>query len=167
MAPCDDAVVTATVVDELLRSLEAVPRHLDSMTAGLDDARLQRRPSIDSWSPNDILAHLRACADVWGGSIATMIERDHPTLRYVSLRTWMRKTSYSELSFRLSLAAFAAQREDLVRTLRALTVADWLRGATFTRTTRGREQTILSSARRIVAHEREHLDQVEATVRTP
>ena len=44
-------------------------------------------------------------------------------------------------------------------------LADWSRGATFSGTTRGREQTILSYARRIVEHEREHREQIEATVR--
>ena len=165
MAPGDDTVVTAAEVEELLHSLEGVPRHLESMAAGLDDARLHRRPSIDSWSANDVLAHLRACADVWGGSIMSMIERDHPTLRYVSPRTWIRKTSYPRLSFRPSLEALAAQRDNLVRTLHSLSVADWSRGATFTRTTRGHEQTILSYVRRIVEHEREHLDQIEETLR--
>jgi hypothetical protein len=38
-------------------------------------------PSEGAWSPNEILAHLRACADVWDGGIQAMIERDHPTLR--------------------------------------------------------------------------------------
>lgn len=167
MTPHDDAMVTAAEVDELLRSLEAASRHLTSLSAGLDDARLQRRPSIDSWSTNDVPAHLRACADVWGGSIATMLERDLPTLRYVSPRTWIRKTGYPEQPFQESLLAYAAQREDLVRTLGALAPADWARGASFTATTRGREATILSSVRRIVTHEREHLDQIEAAIRAP
>jgi hypothetical protein len=165
--PFDDAVVTAAEVDKLLRSLEAVPRHLASLIAGLDDARLRRRPRIDAWSANDVLAHLRACADVWGGSIATMIERDHPTPRYVSPRTWIRKTSYPELAFQPSLEAYAAQRDDLVRSLRSLAIGDWARGATFTGTTRGRAATILGYVRRIVAHEREHLEQIEATLRAP
>jgi hypothetical protein len=65
------------------------------------------------------------------------------------------------------LEAFAVQRDDLVRTLRSLAVADWSRGATFTRTTRGREATILSYVRRIIEHEREHRDQIEAALRTP
>ena len=167
MTPLDDAVVTAAEVDELLGSLEAVPRHLASLSAGQDDARLHRRPSIDAWSANDVLAHLRACADVWGGSIATMIERDHPTLRYVSPRGRTRKSGYPELAFRPSLEAYAAQRADLVRTLRSLAIGEWARGATFTGTTRGREATILGYVRRIVAHEREHLDQIEATLRAP
>jgi len=160
-------VLTLSDVDELLRALADTPRHLESITHGLDDDRLQRRPADDAWSANEILAHLRACADVWGGSIATMIERDHPTLRYISPRTYIRKTSYAALPFRQSLQAFSAQRADLMRTLAALALAAWSRSATFKGATRGREATIASYVRRIVAHEQEHRAQLVATLRTP
>jgi hypothetical protein len=72
---------TADGVEELVQALTDAPRRLASLTRGLNDDRLDRRPADDAWSANEILAHLRACADVWGGSIAAMIERDHPTLR--------------------------------------------------------------------------------------
>src|SRR5688500_18027614 len=85
-----------------------------------------------------------------------MTARDHPTLRYVSPRTYIRKTSYATLPFQRSLAAYSAQRANLVQTLTALDLADWSRGATFTGTTRGREATILGYVRRILAHEQEH-----------
>ena len=164
MEQADAIALTAADVAELLGALAETPRHLAALTAGLDDDRLQRRPGADDWSANEILAHLRACSDVWGGSITTMIERDQPTLRYVSPRTYIRKTSYTTQPFQASLQAYTAQRAELVRTLTALAPADWSRGATFTGTTRGREQTILSYARRIVDHEQAHREQIEATL---
>lgn len=167
MPPLDDAMVTAAEIDELLRALADTPRRIESITRGQDDDYLQRRPGPEAWSANEILAHLRACADVWGGSIAAMIARDHPTLRYVSPRTYARKTSYATLPFHRSLAAFSAQRADLVRTLTAFDLADWSRGATFSGTTRGREATILSYVRRMLAHEREHREHLEATLEAP
>jgi uncharacterized damage-inducible protein DinB len=166
MGQTDAAVLTATDVDELLRALAETPRHLAALARGLDDDRLQRRPGADDWSANAILAHLRACADVWGGSIITMIEQDRPTLRYVSPRTYIRKTSYTTLPFQASLQAYTAQRTELIRVLAALVPADWSRGATFTGTMRGREQTIPSYARRIVDHEQAHRAQIEATLRS-
>jgi hypothetical protein len=48
-----------------------------------------------------------------------------------------------------------------VQSLKALSTEDWSRGATFTGTTRGREQTIFSYAQWIVDHEAEHLAQLE------
>jgi uncharacterized damage-inducible protein DinB len=167
MATGDTVASTSASIDVLVRLLADTPRHLASLTQDYDDARLQRQPGEGVWSVNDVLAHLRACADVWGGSILVMIERDQPTLRYVSPRTWIRKTTYAEQEFHQSLQAFTSQRDDLVRALSALPRADWSRGATFTRTTRGREQTILSYVRRIVDHEREHCEQIAATLTTP
>ena len=142
----------------LLNLLSATPRRLASISQGVDDNRLYLKPEETAWSANDILAHLRACADVWGKSILAMIVQDHPTLRYVSPRTWIRKTNYLEQDFQESLQAFTQQRWEL---LKALKSADWSRGATFTGTTRGREQTILSYVRRITDHEQEHCQQIE------
>jgi hypothetical protein len=149
-------------IGQLLESLAATPRRLEALSRDLDDALLSFRSDEATWSANDILAHLRACADVWGGSILAMITQDHPTLRYVSPRTWMKKTSYPELDFHTSLQAFTQKRAELLQTLQVLKGADWSRGATFTATTRGREQTILSYVRRIVDHEGEHCEQLEA-----
>lgn len=164
MALHPDSHPIAEEIASLLRALDDLPRHLKALTRDLDDAQLQRRPRDDAWSVNENLAHLRACADVWGRSIRTMIEQDHPTVRYVSPRTWARKTDYAEQPFRASLAAFAAQRDELLQTLRALDQAGWSRGATFTGTTRGREQTVLSYAHRIVDHEQAHRTQIEETL---
>src|SRR4051794_5011983 len=99
MATAHNAAVTAASRDDLVRMLADTPHLLESLTRDIDEARLQCKPAEGEWSANDILAHLRACADMWGGSIRAMIERDHPTLRYVSPRTWLRKTSYVEQNF--------------------------------------------------------------------
>jgi uncharacterized damage-inducible protein DinB len=164
MATDDAGASISASIDALMRLLADTPRRLAALTRDVDDARLRRRPGEDVWSVNDVLAHLRACADVWGGSILLMIDRDHPTVRYVSPRAWLRKTTYAEQEFQPSLRAFTSQRDDLVRTLRSLPHADWSRGSTITGTTRGREQTVLSYAQRIVDHERAHCEQVAATL---
>ena len=152
---------SSTEIDELLTQLAETPHRLVSMTREFEEARLQEKPDKDAWSVNDILAHLRACADVWGKSILAMIAQDHPTMRYVSPRTWQRKTDYPTQEFQISLEAFTRQRDDLLKLLTPLTLEEWSRGATFTGTTRGREQTVFSYARRIVDHETQHLDQIE------
>jgi hypothetical protein len=149
-------------VQACLKLLAETPRRIASASEGLDDARLRFRPDEEAWSANDVLAHLRSCADVWGKSMLAMIEQDHPTLRYISPRTWIRKTDYPKLDFHLSLQAFTRQRDELLRLLRTLESKDWSRGATFTATTRGREQTVLSYAQRMAGHENEHCVQIEA-----
>lgn len=153
--------VTRAQIDAILAVLEKTPRDLAFLTAGLESDRPYAKPDQDTWSVNEILAHLRACADVWGKSIGRMISQDHPTIRYVSPRTWLGKTDYPAQDFRVSLQAFDEQRHDLLIKLKALALADWSRGATFAGTTRGREQTILSYVQRMADHETRHLDQIK------
>lgn len=148
-------------IKSVLDLLAQAPKQIASASQGHDNSRLTVSPVPEAWSANDILAHLRACADVWGKSILAMISQDHPTLRYVSPRTWMRKTNYPSLEFDVSFAAFTKQRNELLQSLKALAIEEWSRGATFTGTTRGREQTILSYAQRLAHHEGEHLQEIE------
>jgi hypothetical protein len=82
-------------------------------------------------------------------------------MRYVSPRTWIRKTKYLEQEFQSSLQAFIKQRNELVALLKPLPPEGWERGATFTGTTRGRNQTVFSYAQRISEHELPHLDEIE------
>ena len=155
----------AAEIEQVLKSLADTPHRLKSLSKGLSKTQLHRRSNEEPWSSNDILAHLRACAEVWGQSILAMISQDHPTLRYISPRTWMRKTNYPEQDFHTSLEAFTRQRNELLQTLNALNTKDWSRGATFTATTKGREQTVLRYAQKIVDHENAHCIQVEALLK--
>jgi hypothetical protein len=157
--------VSPAEAESVLRLLAATPRRIASLSRGVEISKLHFRPHQDSWSANDILAHLRACADVWGKSIVEMITQDHPKLRYISPRSWIRKTDYLELEFRRSLKAFTDQRRELLGALNGLAIKDWSRSATFTATTKGREQTVFSYACRIAEHENKHCDQIEAVLK--
>jgi hypothetical protein len=156
--------VESAAIDKILTLLEETPRRLTSLTDGLERAQLQIKLDEEAWSVNDILAHLRACADVWGKSMMMMLAQDHPTLRYVSPRTWMRKSNYPAQEFHGSLQAFTQQRNDLLQSLKNLAIEDWSRGATFTGTVKGRDQTVFSYAQRIADHETQHLDQIESVL---
>jgi len=157
---------TSAEIEKLLTVLAATPQRLAAMTSGLETARLHVKPDNAAWSVNDILAHLRACADVWGQSMLAMIAQDHPTLRYVSPRTWISKTDDHAQAFHISLQAFANQRTDLLRSLKPLAIEGWSRGATFTGTVQGREQTVFSYAQRMADHETQHLEQSESILNT-
>jgi hypothetical protein len=76
----------AFTIERALIDLAAPPR-LAALTADVSPARLRATLGPGEWSANDVLAHLRACADVWGGCIVTMLADDHPTLRAVNPRT--------------------------------------------------------------------------------
>lgn len=147
-----------------LTALSETPNQIARIARGSNERQLHRQPAPDAWSARDILAHLRACAEVWGRSIDRMITEDHPTIRYVSPRGWIKRTDYLEQSFRDSLREFSEARAGLVETLSALNAVGWSRRATFTGTTLGRDATVLSYAKRIVDHELGHLDQLRRTL---
>jgi DinB superfamily len=153
--------VTSLNIETVLSALAEMPSRIASITQHLDRTQLHTKPDAEPWSANDILAHLRSCAHVWGNSIVAMITHDHPTMRYVSPRTWIRKTDYPQQDFHKSLQAFAAQRTELLSLLQPLDREGWSRRATFTGTTKGREQTVFSYAQRIADHEAQHLEQLE------
>ena len=151
---------SSLTVERVLALLAEAPPRLEALTAGLAPAQLQTAPNDDEWSANDVLAHLRACADVWGGCIAAILAEERPTLRTVNPRTWIERTDYRELEFRPSLRAFAAQRAELLAVLEPLRLEDWSRAATVTGAGRPLERTVLSYARWLAEHERPHVKQV-------
>jgi len=151
---------TALSIDKVLALLAQTPPRLAALTAGLTTAQLHAAPQHSEWSANDVLAHLRACADVWGCCIARMIAENHPTLRAVNPRTWIRKTDYLELDFQSSLGSFAAQRADLMAVLKPLPQDGWSRSATVTGAGTVLERTVHSYAQWLALHERPHVKQV-------
>ena len=134
-------------VEEVLALLKAGPGRLARLTAGLTEAQLHQAPAPDEWSANEVLAHLRACADMWGGSIETILREDKPTLRAINPRTWIKQTDYLELEFHPSLRAFARQRAKLLRMLQPLTSRDWSRTATVTGAGKALQRDVLVYAR--------------------
>jgi hypothetical protein len=151
-------------IEEVLTLLVETPPRIAALTAGLAPTQLQTAPNQDEWSANDVLAHLRACADVWSTCIVQMIAEDRPTLRAVNPRAWIKQTDYLELAFRPSLRAFATQRADLLAVLEPLPHEGWSRAATVTGAGKVLERTVLFYAQWLARHERPHVKQVERIV---
>ena len=151
-------------IEQVLTLLAATPRRIAAPTADLAPAQLRTAPSLGEWSANDVLAHLRACADVWGSCIGAMIAEDRPTLRAVNPLTWIKRTDYLDLEFRPSLRSFATQRADLLALLEPLSPEGWSRAATVTGAGSVLERTVLFYARWMAGHERPHVKQVERIV---
>jgi len=141
-------------------------RRIATLTADLTPAQLHNPPNHDEWSANDVLAHLRACADVWGNCMVAIIAEDTPTLRAVNPLTWIKKTDYPELEFRPSLRSFATQRADLLAVLEPLPQEGWSRTATVKGAGKVLERTVLFYGQWLARHERQHVKQVERIVNT-
>jgi hypothetical protein len=150
--------------EQVVTVLADTPRRIEAATAGLNVARLHHRLSPDEWSANDVLAHLRACADVWGDCIVRILQEDTPTIRAVDPRTWMDKTDYPRVRFPVALAAFSAQRQELLAVLGGLSEDAWSRNAVVTGAGKALERTVLSYARWLARHERPHVKQIERAI---
>ncbi|HSK65499.1 MAG TPA: DinB family protein, partial [Anaerolineales bacterium] len=114
------------------------------------------------WSVRDILAHLRACSDVWGNSIEAMLADENPVLQDVHPRHWLKQTNYLDLRFRESLQALASQRAKMLSVLRQLSFEEWGRPAMIG----GRKHTVFSQVRRMAKHEAEHITQIAGMLQT-
>lgn len=156
---------TSLDTEEMLSLLVVTPQRIAALTDGLTPAQLRTVPDGDEeWSANDVLAHLRSCADVWGGCIATILAEDHPTIRAINPRTWIRDKDYPELEFRPSFDAYLAQRQELLAVLEPLSPEDWSRGATVTGAGKPLERTVHFYAQWLARHERSHIKQIRNIV---
>lgn len=144
-------------IAEIVAALKENPLRLRKATSRVTNADLQVRASKTSWSANDILAHLRACADVWGETIERMLTDEMPKVPDIHPRKWITQTDYLELEFHSSFSVYASQREKLLKILMKLPFEDWSRGAMIG----GRIHTVFTQARRIAKHEAQHCEQIE------
>lgn len=145
--------------NEVLELLTAAPARITSLAAGLDAQQLGAAPG-GGWSPNEVLAHLRSCADVWGKCIMEIVTQDEPTIRAVNPRTWASSTDYPQQDFFRSLAAFTKQRSELLAVLRPLPPGGWLRKATVVGAGAPLVRTVYSYAAWMAEHERPHIKQI-------
>lgn len=152
-------------IEQLRIRLAETPVRLAALTKGLTPAQLHTPPGPEAWSANDVLAHLRACADVWGDHVLAILAEDKPTRQGVNPRTWINKTNYPNLKFQPSLRSFIKQRADLLAVLNAVPDAAWSRTATVMAWNMPYEPTALSFAERLTRHERTHIKQIEQIVR--
>lgn len=150
--------------EETLRLLRQTPARITALTAGLSQAQLRQRPRPDEWSANEILAHMRACADVRGDRIPAIAAGEVTKIRAISPRAYMRKTDYLELEFGPSFEAFASQRAKLVAFLKPLPAKGWSRTVRVTGLGAPRELTVLFYAQWVARHEMPHLEQIASIV---
>jgi len=152
---------TPVEIRQALTRLEQTPLRLAASASGLSEEALKTAPDEKSWSGTEILAHLRACADVWTHSIYAMLAEDTPTLPDINERRWAKVVGYPALPFSRLLEAFSLQRETLLLVLTSLPPESWERPALIL----GRRHTVFTQTRRMAKHEAEHCDQVEALLR--
>ena len=93
---------SSLAIEHVLILLAETPERIAAATRGLTEAQLHSSPARGEWSANEVLAHVRACADVRGEPIRMILAEKHPTFRAVNPLTWIKKTDYLDLEFRAS-----------------------------------------------------------------
>lgn len=152
-------------IDEIMAILPETPRRIATVTDGLTPTELRASPDPDAWSINDVLAHLRACHDVLGGSILRIVAEDAPRWRRLSPRTWIGKTDYPEWDFAPAFTAFREQRTELLKGLEPLPPEGWDRFAMVTeRDGKIVARTALYYGDWLAEHERQHWTHLEEIV---
>jgi hypothetical protein len=151
---------TSIEIQKYLMLLEETPSRIGACTADLDELLLQKRPDKGKWSAADILAHLRACDEIWSHSIYAMLIEENPTLPILAPRKWTKVDHYEKRPFHSSLQTFTLRREELLAILRPLPEEKWKRTAVIGQNT----HSIFSQVRRIALHEHGHCEQMETVL---
>lgn len=155
---------TPRSIEQILSMLADAPSRINDLTSGVPAARLLAPPEPGEWSARDVLAHLRACGDVWGKYIVMILTQDRPTFKAVNPTTWIKQTNYRELEFQPSFWAYLTQRDELLAVLQPLEHEAWDRTALVTGAGKPRQRTVYTYVLWLVNHEKSHLGQIERTV---
>jgi uncharacterized damage-inducible protein DinB len=153
-------------IERNLTMLAAAPARIADLTKDLSPTLLLIPPEPGAWSARDVLAHLRACADMWGNYIGMILSENRPTFRAVNPTTWIKQTNYHEQAFQPSLQAFTAQRTELLALLQPVAPQAWMRTALVTGAGKPRERTVQTYAQWLANHEQSHIRQIERIVNT-
>lgn len=154
--------MTPREIEKYLDLLAGTLDHIAFITREASEELLHHKATKQDWSVRDILAHLRACSDVWGNSIEAMLADENPVLPDVHPRHRLKQTNYLDLRFRESLQALASQRAKMLSVLRQLSFEEWARSAMIGE----RKHTIFSQVRRMAKHEAEHITQIAAMLQS-
>jgi hypothetical protein len=151
-------MVTDGEIAELLARLAAMPARFAAACGRFEEADAVMHPAAGEWSPEEVLAHLRAAHDITEPRILAILTRDNPPLPAFDERRWQEVACYLALPMTESLETLRLRRHELVQALHALPAAAWMR------TGRHEERgplTVLEIAQDIAFHDEEHCIQVE------
>jgi hypothetical protein len=147
---------------DVLAGLATGPDRIETVTSGVPPDALLEPLESGGWSARDVVAHLRACQWTLGGYIGRILDEDHPTFRYESPRTTIRRTDFLTRPFSESLERLKTDRAALLPRLRAAGADLSVRTATVKLDGRGPvERSAFDYAHQLARHEREHVGQLE------
>lgn len=151
-------MIAQNQIESHLHMLEQTLVSLQDCRRALDDKGLTQQPAPGEWSAVELLAHLRAWADVFGQSIYTLLVVEAPVIPYLHPTVWMDIQGYAALSFDENWQVFQLNRQHLLRLLRGLPPTAWERSGLIKTQTR----TVYGEMHRMALHEKGHYEQITA-----
>ena len=148
--------------EQLLTELAATPTRLSDVV-GQRAADLARAGVGDEWSPLEVVRHVRDVVQVYGMRFKWMILQDDPFLPDYDENRWAAGSPDGVADIGAILSDIEAYRGETLRLLRSLAPEGWMR--------RGRHEVLgvvelASYVRHQLAHEQQHLEQLERALGT-
>jgi DinB family protein len=167
----------ARPIDDRLKRLRTTTDEIRTAIEGKNDTLLARRPEPRSWSPKEIVCHLRDVEELFLVRFQTMLAMDEPAILTFSATPealaawgiggdvghpldpdrWAEERQYLRCDTAAALRAFARRRDELLALLDGLTEPQWQRAGIHPR--RGR-MPLGDWVASLAGHDDNHLDQL-------
>ena len=112
---------------EIIKTLRATPVVLRALVAGVDDARLRRRPAPGEWAIIEVVGHLADTEERALARVRRMLAEDDPELEPFDQEALAEERHYLELSLEEELARLEDLRRQHLAELEALDGSGWAR----------------------------------------
>lgn len=144
-----------------LERLRGTGRDLVSLMSGVSDEHLSRRPEAEEWAAGEVIAHLADAELVYATRLRLIVAQDRPRLVWYDEQAWVARFGPLDDDPRNTLARWRALRDANVRVLESLEEAEWQRAGIHDS---DGLLTVEAIAKRMVAHDRTHLDQIRTAL---
>ena len=141
----------------ILERLGAHIEELHSLTDGLAEEQLNKRPSEGKWSLHEIAMHLAEVQDVFVERITRILTEDKPAITPYRPEEAREKGQYFTQNFQKRIREFEVQRTTLVSLLQTLTDEQWKLEGIHPDV---KHYTIEKSMEGLMRHEEHHLYQM-------
>jgi hypothetical protein len=145
----------------LLEQLRSTGRDLVSLLSGVNDEHLGRRPSEAEWSAREVISHLTDAELVQSTRLRLVVAQERPRLTWYDEESWVERFGPLDGDTRDTLARWRALREANLRLFDSLADEEWLRAGIHES---DGLLTVEAIAKRMVAHDRAHLDQIRTAL---
>ena len=138
--------------------LQSTPKKLRSWLQGLNEEQLCYKPDEKAFSLKETLWHLRDIEiEGYRRRVRLILAENLPTLEDIDGTRLARLRRYQSANAAQALEEFTQAREGNIAYLRNMTAFQWNRKAVFN----GDEVTLLQLVEKWVAHDLEHLKEIE------